>query len=125
MAITSNTPRPSQDFELCLFCGREGDAWRIRVWPGWLPPFLRDVFDEEGEVYPVSIDIEELDRKMKASGATYEYNESPIKGFELVAKGASATVMAHWLAQSISSGRRDVVDSNRHEETSNDSGMTG
>lgn len=125
MALTSNTQKSNQEFELCLYCSREGDAWRIRVWPGWLPPFLRDVFDEEGEVFPVYIDIEELDRKMKSSGATYEYNESAIKGFELVATGASATVMAHWLSQSISSGRRDVVDSTRQEDTSNDSGMTG
>lgn len=125
MASTPKAPKSNQEFELCLFCNREGEAWRIRVWPGWLPPFLRDVFDEEGEVYPVFIDMEELDRKMQASGATYAHHESPIKGFELVAKGGAATVMAQWLAQSVSSGCRDVADPSQRPESSNDSGMTG
>lgn len=125
MTTLSSAPKSNQEFELCLFCGREGDAWRIHVWPGWLPPFLRDVFDEEGEVHPVYVDFDELDRRMKAKGATYERRESPIKGFELSASGAAATVMAHWLAQSISSGRRDLLDSPQDSGSSNGPGMTG
>lgn len=125
MTPISNAPQATQEFELSLFCGKEGDAWRIRVWPGWLPAFLRDFFDEEGEAYPVLIDLEELDREMKASSVSYERRESPIKGFELMASGAAATVMAHWLARSFSSGRRELPDPLRGSGDTTGSGMTG
>lgn len=115
---------PNRAFELSIFLARVGDAWRIHVWPGWLPAFLRGYFDEEGEAYPVYLDLEELERKMQSSGVTYQARETSIGGIELAATGASATVMAHWLAQSFNSGRRDVADSGSGEGSSSP-GMAG
>lgn len=125
MKPSSNSPSHSKpDFELSLFCGRVGDAWRIHVWPGWLPAFLRNCFDAEGEAYPVYIDLEELDREMTAMGVSYRRTENPLGGTELYASGRAATLMAQWLSQSLGSACR-VVNASDDGEASSDSGQTG
>jgi hypothetical protein len=107
---------PDREFELKLFCGQVGDAWRVHVWPGWLPPFLRGCFDAEGEVCPVFLDMEELDREMSRSGTVYQRNESAIGGVELSADGQAAGVLARWLARSLTSSYRDVTDTPESKE---------
>ena len=106
--MTKAVPRNNQPFELSLFCGKIGDAWRVHVWPGWLPGYLRDCFDENGEAFPVYLDLEELDRQMAGSDVEYVKIESPIGGYELTATGDAATVLSVWLSQSFASGKRVV-----------------
>ena len=101
---------PDREFKLNLFCSPLGDAWRIRVWPGWLPPFLRDCFDEEGEASPVFLDMEELEREMKRSGCDYQRRVSRVGGVELTAEGRAAGVLARWLSRSLTSSYREVSE---------------
>lgn len=127
MKSVKAVPRPkiAQSFELSLFCGQIDDAYRVHVWPGWLPGYLRDCFDANGEAYPVYLDLEDLDRQMKESGVEYVKIESPIGGYQLTAKGNAATVLSVWLSQSFASGRR-VSGGVLEESSSKDSsGMTG
>ncbi len=125
MKLSPSAPKSDQQFELSLFCGQVGDAWRIHVWPGWLPPFLRNCFDEEGEAFPVYIDIDELDREMKLAAFDYVRKDSPIGGLELSAKGDAAGVLARWLSQSFASGRRDVSTLPDDESSTKNQGFTG
>src|SRR5512133_3771717 len=94
-----------QGLELSLFCTKEnGEAWRVRVLPTWLPKCLRNCFDEHGEAYPVYLDLEELDRKMTSNAVTYVKRQSSLGGYELAAVGLGAQVLAVWLSQSFMSG---------------------
>ena len=125
MTLSKTARKPEEPFELSLFCGKVHDAWRVFVWPGWLPGFLRNCFDADGEAYPVYLDIEELDRQMETSGVEYTKIESPIGGYELTAKGDAATVLAVWLSQSFASGKRAVGGALEDSAGSANSGMTG
>ncbi|HMA91957.1 MAG TPA: hypothetical protein VKP30_04680 [Polyangiaceae bacterium] len=105
MKPQDNHRTDEQTFELSLFCTKEnGEAWRVRVWPTWLPKYLRHCFDQNGEAFPVYLDLEELDRKMASSQATYLKRESSLGGYELAAAGRGAQVLAVWLSQSFASG---------------------
>lgn len=106
MTRPDNARRNEEDFELNLFCTSEtGDAYRVRVWPGWLPKYLRHCFDENGEIYPVYLDLEELDRQMSNNQVEYVKHRSALGGYELSAVGRGATVLGIWLSQSLVSGK--------------------
>jgi hypothetical protein len=124
MQSIKQAPKSDLDRELSLFCGKVGDAWRVDVGSGWVPGCLRIWFDENGEAYPVYLDLEELDRQMHDSGVEYEKTESPIGGYELTAKGPAATVLAVWLTKSFASGRKAISvcnDNSQTEQLGNDS----
>jgi hypothetical protein len=125
MTTNQAAPKNKKPFELSLFCGRVGDGWRVHVWPGWLPGYLRNCFDADGEACPVYLDLDELDRQMEESGVEYRKIESPIGGFELTAEGDAATVLAVWLSEQFASGKR--VKRSSTDESVQDSGssMTG
>lgn len=125
MTTTNAVPKSKKPFELSLFCGRVGDAWRVHVWPGWLPGYLRNCFDPDGEACPVYLDLDELDRQMEESDVEYTKIESPIGGFELTAKGDAATVLAVWLSEQFASGRRVKRSASDESAGGTGSSMTG
>jgi hypothetical protein len=92
--------------ELNLFCSLEGEAWRVHVRPGVLPPYLQNCFDEHCEAYPVSLDFDDLSRHMQASGAAFEKRVSRLGGVEVLARGEAASALAVWLATAFASGVR-------------------
>jgi len=122
MKPVKNAP-DNDTFELSLFCGIVGDAWRVHVWPNWLPGFLRHSFDEKGEAFPVYLDLEELDRQMEGCGVQYTKIHSPIGGYELTASGRAATVLAVWLSQSLLSGKRSKASADGDPSSNESSGM--
>jgi hypothetical protein len=125
MTRPENARRNEEDFELNLFCTLEsGDAWRVRVWPGWLPKYLRHCFDENGEVYPVYLDLKELDRQMQNNQVECVKRRSALGGYELSAVGRGATVLAIWLSQSLVSGKltKSVADEGSSAEPSGAAG---
>jgi hypothetical protein len=98
---------PGAANELNLFCVRVGEVWRVHVTPTWLPRYLHQVFDENGEAFPVLLDFDDLDEQMVAKGAAFEKRVSRIGDVELTARGAAATVLAVWLSTAFASGVRD------------------
>jgi hypothetical protein len=83
---------------LDVFCARQHDAWRTYVRPGWLPRYLRQHLDDEGEAFPAHLDFEDLDRHMREYQATFEKQTSAAGGVQLIARGRSAEALALWLA---------------------------
>jgi hypothetical protein len=83
---------------LDVFCARQQDAWRIYVRRGWLPRYLRQHLDDEGEAFPAHLDFEDLDRHMLEHRAVFERQTSAASGVRLTAKGRSAEALALWLA---------------------------
>jgi hypothetical protein len=59
---------------------------------------LRHCFDEKLEVYPVEIDLEDLDRYMAYHSAQYERRISTVGGVELTAREDAAEALAAWLS---------------------------
>jgi len=92
--------------ELNLFCVPVGEAWRVHVRPTWLPRYLHNVFDENGEAYPVLLDFDDLDRQMASKHAPFEKRVSRVGAIELTARGAAATALAVWLSTAFASGVR-------------------
>ncbi|MFZ5896854.1 MAG: hypothetical protein ACOY0T_37705 [Myxococcota bacterium] len=92
-----------EELFLNLFCSPTKGAWRVHLGPTWLPPYLLRFFDAEGEAYPVFLDFEELDRQVQKHGAVVEKRVAKTGGTELTARGASAKVVANWLATAFAS----------------------
>jgi hypothetical protein len=109
MTFQAQAPKPGKAQKLKILCAPEDDAHRIYVWPTWLPEYLRRYLDEEGEAYPVTVDLEELDRQMAASGVTYEKRESIDGSVEIDAEGNAAVVLTLWLARMFESGTQSVL----------------
>lgn len=100
-------PNPKDDsLHLNVFCGRQGEAWRFYLGPGWCPPFLGPLLDAHGEAYPVLFDFDDLNRHLTAHEATVEQRWSRLGSVELTASGRSAMVLARWLTTALSSGVR-------------------
>ena len=98
------------DIELILnlFCVPEKEAWRVYVRPTWLPRYLRDLFDEHGEAFPVFLDFDDLDRHMAAREMPFEKRVSRIGAIELTANGEAATALAVWLSSAFGTGIREA-----------------
>jgi hypothetical protein len=126
MTPSRKAPVKEADYTLDIFCAKgKGDAYRIHVWPGWLPGFLRSCFDENWEAYPVYIDLEELDRQMEMSGVKYEKKVSTVDAVQLKATGPGAMVLAVWLSQSFASGNFAMPGTAADTSGHTGSGMTG
>jgi hypothetical protein len=106
MRAHAPAPVTGQAVELDIFCTRIDEAYRVYVRPTWLPDYLLDCFDEQGEAFPVYLDFEELDRHMRKSGVEYVKRPGAFDCVQLYAQGAAATVMSVWLSQSFASGER-------------------
>lgn len=109
-----NSSSQSQKGELLvnLFCSPLKDAWRVHLGSAWLPPYLLQYFDAEGEAYPVLLDFEELDRQLQKQGAVVDKRVAKTGGIELTARGASAKLVAAWLSTAFASSVR-APDSNQ------------
>ena len=103
-----SNPNPASETPplINLFCTEDGEAWRIYLRPTWLPRYLAQHFDEFDEAYPVQLDFEELDRRMRKSGAEYEKRVSNHGDVELTASGPAAAELAAWLSAAFASGMR-------------------
>ena len=107
MTSSAQTEKRNEAPLLNLFCLQEDEAWRVHVRPAWVPSYLRPVFDENGEAYPVFLDFDDLDRHMAASQASFEKRVSaPTGAVELTARGEAATALAVWLSTAFASGVR-------------------
>ena len=106
MKPEARSEQPAPAHELNLFCVQVGEVWRVHVTPAWLPRYLHQVFDENGEAFPVLLDFEDLEQQMAAKGAAFEKRVSRIGDVELTARGAAATVLAVWLSTAFASGVR-------------------
>jgi hypothetical protein len=91
---------------LNLLCVQEQAGWRVMVHPRWVPEFLAALFDVHGEVAPVWLDFEDLDRHMTDAGVKFEKRPTKFGGVELTAEGAAAEALASWLSTAIMSGTR-------------------
>lgn len=104
----SSQDRPANDTTdvLNLFCSEEGEAWRVHVWPAWIPPVIFKFVDRDGEAYPVLLDFEDLSGYMAGDGHTYDKRVARTGGIELTAQGPAATALAVWLSTALGSGVR-------------------
>jgi hypothetical protein len=91
---------------LNLLCIPVGDAWRVFTAPTWMPDYLRRCFSDSGEIYPVYLDFEDLDRVTKKRGLPIDRTTNPDGYVELIARGDGARELAIWLANAFSSGFR-------------------
>jgi hypothetical protein len=76
------------------------------VRPTWLPRCLHQVFDEDGEAFPVLLDFDDLARHMAPHQASFEKRVSKTGAVELTAHGDAATALAIWLSTAFASGIR-------------------
>ena len=106
MKAQARAPLPGQPVELDIYCAKMDEAYRVYVRPTWLPAYLLDCFDDEGEAYPVYLDFDDLDRYMKRSDCSYVKRQAKTGSIQLYARDAAANVMSGWLAQSFASGER-------------------
>jgi hypothetical protein len=88
----------TDDTELDVFCSLQGDAYRAYFRPGWLPKYLRQHLDEDGEAYPAHLDFDDLERHMRECEASVEIARSKLGGLRLVGRGVGAEALAAWLA---------------------------
>jgi hypothetical protein len=109
MTSTQRSNRLDGAARLDILCVPQGDAFRLYVWPSYIPKILKGCLDKNAEAYPVFVDIEELDRRMATSGLTYERRTLPNGGFNLVAEGAAATIMTQWLSRMFESSIEGLV----------------
>ena len=99
---TQGEPQKEELF-LNVFCSPLKSTWRVYLGSAWLPPHLQGYFDAEGEAYPPELDFEELERQAQKQGSTIEQRIDKLGGVELTARGASAKVLANWLATAFAS----------------------
>ena len=102
---------PDREQKLELLCQKAGDAWRIHIWPTWLPEHLARCFDDECEAYPVYLDLHELDRQMRLQQAEYKITEAKDGSLQLEATGPSVAIMMKWLSRSFESGTEATLGS--------------
>jgi hypothetical protein len=95
---SSEDDEVTESTRIDVFCARQHDAWRIYVRPGWLPRYLRQHLDDEGEAFPAHLDFEDLDRHLLEQQAACERQTSAPGGVRLTASGRSAEALALWLA---------------------------
>ena len=107
MKSQAHTEQPDEALILNLFCVPENDAWRVHVRPTWLPRYLRDIFDEHGEAFPVLLDFEDLDRYMSSRQMPFDKRVSRIGAIELTGHGEAATALAVWLSTAFGTGVRE------------------
>jgi hypothetical protein len=99
MTSLQRPERSDSAVRLDVLCVPQGDAFRLYVWPGFVPKVLEGCLDANAEAYPVFVDIDDLDRRMTASGLTYERHPLSHGGFNLVAEGRAVAVMTQWLSR--------------------------
>lgn len=110
MTNPARAARPQPTLKLKILCAPERDAYRIYVWPHeLLPPDLVASLDAHAEMYPTYLDLEELDRQMQRSGATYERRDSIDGSFEIDADGVAGQVLARWLLRCFRSDVQGVT----------------
>lgn len=108
MSARSNPEAPNESMLLDLFFSRRGDAWQVFALPSLYPAYLREHFDENYEAYPVSVDFDDLERRM--AGLQYEKRPSRLGGFQIVARGPAALAVAAWLTTAFASGVRSRTE---------------
>ncbi len=91
---------------LNVFCSPSPNGWRVHLDPAWAPAFLMHCFDKNYEAFPVSIDLEDLDRYMGYHSATYQKRIAVSGGVELTATGEAADALAAWLSTAFATGFR-------------------
>ncbi len=106
MPVKAVTPQTESEPVMNVFCSRHNDGWRVYLNPAWAPGYLLQSFDANFEVYPVHIDMEDLDRYMKYHCVEYEKRVSGFGGIELTARGEAAHALAAWLSTAFASGER-------------------
>ena len=112
MPLRAVTQEPNDDRVLNVFCSPSRNGWRVHLHPEWAPAYLRHSFDDQLEVYPVEIDLEDLDRYMAYHEVEYEKRLSTVGGAELTARGDAAEALAAWLSTAFATGvRRSPVKS--------------
>ena len=105
--------KPAEDVVLNVFCSRVGDDFRVMLNPEWAPQYLRHFFDENLEIYPTELDLEDLDRTMSALGLTYEKRIAVTGSVELTAAGDAADALGTWLSTAFASSVRPVAGSSK------------
>ena len=110
MTFQLKVAHPGQEQRLDIMCVPEGDAYRIYVWPNWMPSELAQSLDESGEAYPVYVDLDELDRQMTSSGVEYRKQISTTGSVQLEARGNAAAVLMMWLSRMFRSGSQGILD---------------
>jgi hypothetical protein len=105
MTTESRLLNPNEPNYLSLFCSRGADGWRVDTIARWLPRYLREYFDR-GQAYPVQLDLDELERQMKACSLDYERRVSTLGDVELTAQGQAGVVLSEWLASMFATGVR-------------------
>jgi hypothetical protein len=110
--MTSRATATKQDeaSTLNVFCAQEDEAWRVHINPTWIPDYLAMSFDRHGEAFPVLLDFEDLDRRMRRHGAEYERRVSTLGDVELTANGRAAHALAEWLSTAFASGMRPATE---------------
>jgi hypothetical protein len=91
---------------LDLFCSKLDDQWVVSIAPQWTPSLLAPFFDQHGETIAAWLDFEDLDRYMRAQGASYDKRVSKRGSVQLIARGPSCDSLAQWLLTAICSGVR-------------------
>lgn len=105
LVTTSREPNATRALE--LYCARQGDAFRVYLFPGSAPPqYLRACFDERGEAYPVFLDLEDLERVAGRAAAELEITKSSVGGVALCARGSAVAALSVWLSNAFASGVR-------------------
>ena len=110
MTVQQRAAKTEVPQRLDIYCAKEGEAWRVYLWPTHLPETLARCFDEHGEAYPVYLDLEELDRQMRAFGVTYNKHEATDGSVEIEAIGSATTVLSGWLSRLFQSGTDAIFD---------------
>lgn len=109
MSSKSSAAESEETLVLNILCDPIDDVWRVYVRPTWLPRSLHRCFDKNGEAYPVVLDLDDLDRRMKAAGLEYEKRVARTGAVELLARGRAASALATWLSSAFESGVRPVA----------------
>jgi len=99
-------PYSEPDPYLNLLCIPVGDAWRVFTAPTWMPDYLRRCFSDCGDIYPVYLDFEDLDRITAKRKLEIDRTTNAQGMVELFAYGRGARELAIWLANALSSGFR-------------------
>lgn len=95
---------------LNLFCAQEDEAWRIYLGPQWIPKYLLASLDRHREAFPVLLDFEDLDRRMRKYGMEYQKRVSKLGDVELTTHGRAAHGLAEWLSTALASGMRSATE---------------
>jgi hypothetical protein len=106
MPSTAKNDQPTQSVVLNVFCSRIDDDWLVMLNPTWVPRYLLHYFDANLEIYPVQLDLEDLDRTMSVQGAEYTKRVATTGSVELTAEGQAADALATWLSTAFASSIR-------------------